>query len=93
LNYRAKNNPNTLFTDISYNALIKDSLSAIEQIYTDRGKIISPKLKAIFQKSNNENPKGKYGIHQYNLSDFGVDKAYIHKFTKEYEQFQQKLDI
>jgi len=93
LEYRSKNNPNILFTDISYKALVKDSLAAITQIYADRGETISPELKAVFEKSNNENPKGKYGTHQYNLADFGVDEAYIHQFTKQYEQFQQNLTL
>jgi hypothetical protein len=93
LNYRAKNSAKTLFTDISYKALINDSISAIEQIYADRGESISPQLKAVFQKSNKENPKGKYGVHQYKLADFGIDEAYIQQFTKEYEQFQQNLDL
>jgi hypothetical protein len=93
LEFREKNSDNTLFTDISYKVLVKDSLGVIEQIYADRGETISPELKAIFEKSNNENPKGKYGTHQYNLADFGVDEAYIHQFTKQYEQFQQNLDL
>ena len=90
LDFRKKNREE-LFTDISYKALVKDSISIIEQIYADRGEAISPELKAVFEKSNNENPKGKYGVHQYSLVDFGIDKAYIQQFTKEYEQFQQKL--
>jgi hypothetical protein len=91
LDFRKNNQNNTLFTDISYKALVKDSLGAIEQIYADRGETISPELKAIFEKSNNENPKGKYGTHQYNLADFGVDEEFIHQFTKQYEQFQHNL--
>jgi hypothetical protein len=91
LEYRAKNSNNTLFTDISYKALIKDSLGVIEKIYADRGEAISPELKAIFEKSNTENPKGKYGNHQYNLNDFGIGEAYIREFIKEYEQFQKTL--
>jgi hypothetical protein len=92
LKYRNENNDNLIFTDISYKALVKDSLAAIKQIYADRRETISPELKTIFEKSNSENPKGKYGIHKYNLEDFGVDEAYIRKFTTEYDLFQQTLE-
>ena len=92
LEFRTNNNANTLFTDISYKALVKDSLAAIEHIYADRGETISPELKDIFEKSNTDNPKGKYGIHKYNLDDFSVDEAYIRKFTAKYDLFQQTLE-
>jgi len=92
LEYRKSNNKEVLFTNVSYKELIKDSLGVIEQIYADRGEVISQELKAVFEKSNSDNPKGKYGVHQYNLDDFGVDEAYIRKFTKKYEQFQQTLE-
>lgn len=90
LDFRKKNQEE-LFTDISYRALVNDSVGAIEKIYADRGETISLELKAIFEKSNSENPKGKYGVHQYSLVDFDIDKSYIQQFTKGYEQFQQTL--
>ncbi|TYA53825.1 sulfotransferase family protein [Formosa maritima] len=92
LDYRTKIEADIIFTDISYNALVKDSLVAIKKIYADRDEIISPELKNILEKSNNENPKGKYGIHKYNLEDFGIDETYISEFTKEYQTFQQTLE-
>jgi len=91
LEYRKMNNKEVLFTNVSYKALIKDSLGVIEQIYANRGAIISPELRTIFEKSNTNNPKGKYGTHKYNLADFGIDEAYIHQFTKAYEEFQKTL--
>lgn len=92
LEYRKSMDKEVLFTNVSYKELIKDSLGVIEQIYSDRGEAISPELKTIFEKSNSENPKGKYGIHTYDLKDFGVDKGYVRNFTKGYEAFQQTLE-
>lgn len=92
LEYRKSMDKEVLFTNVSYKELIKNSLDVIEQIYSDRGEAISPELKTIFEKSNSENPKGKYGIHTYDLKDFGVDKAYVRNFTKGYEAFQQTLE-
>jgi hypothetical protein len=92
LDFRKNNEATNLFTDISYKTLVNDSLGVIEKIYADRGEAISPALKVIFEKSNTENPKGKYGVHQYNLEDFGINEAYIKNFTSEYEQFQKTLN-
>ena len=92
LEYRKSNEKEELFTNVLYKELIKDSLSVIEKIYADRGEVISPELRAVFEKSNNQNPKGKYGTHKYDLKDFEVDEAYIRSFTKEYEAFQQSLE-
>jgi len=92
LEYKKSKDKDMLFTNVSYKELIKDSLGVIEQIYADRGEIISPELRAIFEKSNTKNPKGKYGIHKYDLKDFEVDEAYIRNFTKEYEAFQKTLE-
>lgn len=92
LEFRKSMGENVLFTNVSYKSLIKDSIGEIEKIYVDRGETISPQLRAVFEKSNNENPQGKYGIHKYNLEDFGIDESYIRQFTKEYEQFQQTLE-
>ena len=92
LEYKNEKGENILFTNVLYKHLISDTLSVIEQIYKDREEEISPDLKAIFEKSNTENPQGKYGVHRYNLKDFGINEQDIHEFTTEYERFQKTLD-
>jgi hypothetical protein len=79
------------FTDVDYYRLMEDTPGIIEKIYTDRGDRISPELQKIFLDANRKNPKGKYGNHSYSLEDFGIDKDYIDKYTKAYQEFQKNL--
>lgn len=84
-----KSNKDAIFTDVLYKDLVSDSMGVLEKIYSDRGESISPELLAIFEKSNRQNPQGKYGKHEYNLDDFGVDNAFIDQFTSAYQEFQK----
>ena len=74
LEYKNAKGNNILFNNVLYKHLISDSLSVVEQIYKDRGEEISPDLKVLFERLNNENPQGKYGVHKYNLKDFGISE-------------------
>ena len=88
-----RNEHSAHFTDISYQELVEDATGVIKNIYRERGERIPPELLAIFEASNRDNPIGKYGIHQYDLADFGVDDNYLHLHTAGYEQFQKSLGI
>ena len=92
LDFHKNNRGDCLFTNISYQQLVGDSLSVIKKIYADRKEIISSELKAIFEDSNRKNPKGKYGIHKYKLSDFGVDESFIQQYTAAYQDYQKSID-
>lgn len=88
LAFHESNNHISLFTDVPYEHLVKDSLAVIKRIYADRKEPISPALMKLFSESNRKNPQGKYGVHKYELSDFGIDESYIDQFTSAYQQFQ-----
>jgi hypothetical protein len=93
LEYRNGQGHEAHFTDISYQELVEDAVGVIKKIYQERGEKISPELMAIFEASNRANPKGKYGVHQYHLADFGIDDHYLHRHTEKYERFQKSLGI
>lgn len=79
--------------DVSYLDLVNDSQLIMEQIYSSRGIEIKKELKQIFQNTERSNPKGKYGTHKYELSDFGIDTNFIDKYTMEYQLFLKDLMI
>jgi len=85
------NKDKSLFTNVSYQQLVTDSIHILKRIYTDRNESVSPELEKIFRTSNQNNPKGKYGKHQYSLDDFGIDKAFIDQYTTDYQKFQQEV--
>lgn len=91
LEYRKNDKGDVVFTDVLYEDLIKDTIDAVKRIYRDRGEPVSAELLASFEAGNSRNPKEKYGIHQYELSDFGIDESYIRDYMASYEHFQTSL--
>ena len=91
LEYRKNEKGEVIFTDVLYEDLIKDPIDVVKRIYRDRGAPVSSELLATFEAANSRNPKEKYGIHQYELSDFGIDESYIRDHTALYDHFQTSL--
>ena len=91
LEYRSNKEDNSSFTDVSYKELVDGTMKVLKRIYKDCGAEVSDELLRIFEASNRLNPKGKYGKHQYNLEEFGIDEAYLRQFTSSYEEFQNSL--
>jgi len=89
LEYRSANRPKHQFRDIIYEELKNDSLKVLSGLYSENGGI-TPELMSKFKKTEQENPMRKYGIHDYNLEDFGVEKQAILEATKEYREFFDK---
>ena len=89
LTYREGNDHQNKFVDIMYQDLLKDSLAVMKTIYSARNLNISIELHNHFKDSERINPKGKYGIHAYNLDDFGIDKKFIDGYIKHYMEFQK----
>lgn len=88
MEFHNENNHIVRFTDVPYRELLKDPMGIIKKIYTSSGETISPELLQLFENANTQNPQGKYGVHEYNHADFGIDETYIRQFTSEYQQFQ-----
>jgi hypothetical protein len=86
LDYRLKNQGKHQFTDIFYHDLKDSAADVLSKVYRLDGGI-TPELSAGFEKAEKENPMGKYGIHEYNLEDFGAIKDDILKETVEYRKF------
>jgi hypothetical protein len=89
LNYRNANLHKNQFTDIIYNDLRDTSVDVLGKIYQLDGGV-TPELLSGFEKAERENPMRKYGIHDYDLNDFGVSKDDILKETVEYRNFISK---
>jgi hypothetical protein len=62
-----------MILDITYNALIADPLKCVETIYS-RAKIpLSEEQRTNLKVYSQSNAKGKHGVHDYNLSSFGLN--------------------
>lgn len=85
VDYRLRNQDKDQFTDIFYPRLRDDSLVVLERVYQQNGGM-TPELMRRFKLAEDENPMGKYGIHEYLLADFGVVKEDIIKETGPYRE-------
>jgi hypothetical protein len=92
LEYRMKHQEKNQFTDIFYYNLKDHSSVVLEDIYRQHGGVTQEMLSR-FKKTEQDNPLGKYGIHDYNLEDFGVTKEDILERTKMYRDFVEKLKV
>ena len=93
MKYRSQSGHESKFLDISYRELVENNMNVLEKIYHSRDRTISPDLKNIFEITEQSNPKGKYGTHEYKLDDFSIDKDFISEYTSEYQNYQDKLEI
>jgi len=92
IDFRTKNK-DAQFIDVSYFDLVKNSLPVMKRIYKTRGLEINTDLENTFRNAEQTNPKGKYGVHKYELSDFGIDEGFIDKYTKDYKAFTETIKI
>lgn len=91
MDFRNEDDHNKMFVDIHFHELVSDSASVLSKIYSHRNQSISPLLEKYFIENEQKNPKGKYGSHKYQVSDFGITNDSILKETSAYQQFLHRL--
>ena len=89
--YRLEESHENCFTDIIYEELVTDPLVQLEKIYR-RYNGITGSLRASFKKADLENPQGKYGIHEYSLSDFGLNEKELVQRNATYYELYRRLE-
>lgn len=87
LDYRLHEKNESRFMDINYSDLVKDSLSTVKNIYNNFDIPFNSDLHKTFVQAEQANPQGKYGVHQYSLADFGIDRSFIDEATSSYQKF------
>jgi hypothetical protein len=90
LEYRKTGSNEGKFIDIFYKDFLANTMENLERIYNISG-AITPELKKLLEKANIDNPKGKYGIHEYSLRDFGLENNYIDSQTRDYQDSLTKF--
>ncbi len=79
--------PANRFLDIEFNALMRDSLAAIERVYQHAGLQFSAQARARIEASIASNPQHKFGRHEYSLQRFGLTDADIGRQFAGYIRF------
>lgn len=90
LDYRDRVNDRGRFTDIMYTDLVTNSMGQLEKVYERYGGI-AESLKRRIKIAETNNPQGKYGIHEYDLSDFGLDAHDLAQKNNAYFALYNKL--
>jgi hypothetical protein len=90
LEYRNQENNQAKFTDILYEHLVADSMGELEKVYRNNGGM-SEELSEKFRKAEIENPKGKYGVHEYGIDEFGVTREELVRFNDTYFKLYSQI--
>ncbi len=90
IEYRNAGNNEAQFTDIMYPRLVQYPMSQLEKIYERYGGI-KDDLRQEFKITESDNPKGKYGIHEYSYRDFGLTKQELVSKNRTYCELYRTL--
>ena len=90
LNYRQNKAHQANFTDLMYDDLVADAMGQLSKIY-ERHDDIPESLINRFELAEKSNPKGKYGIHNYRLDDFGLSREDLREKNESYYKLYHSL--
>jgi hypothetical protein len=62
-------------TDVLYYDLVKEPMRAVEQIYGDARFLLGDGARQSMKEQKKRSRQHKYGVHHYQLEDFGVDRS------------------
>jgi hypothetical protein len=76
------------FLDINYEAIERDPVQTVEQIYDFLGWPVTDEARQRMQSFLAANPKNKHGVHRYSLEQYGLDRqAQARRFAAYCERF------
>ena len=93
LKFRDEKGNEDMFTDVLYKDLVEDPFLVLKGIYNRKNEVISNELIKTFEEANLKNPKAKYGVHQYDMEDFGINASYFYDYSLNYQEFQRNLGM
>ncbi len=76
------------FLDINYEAIERDPVQTVEQIYDFLGWPLTDEARQRMQSFLTANPKNKHGVHRYSLEEYGLNReAEARRFAAYCERF------
>lgn len=76
--YKAKHGQNAIL-DVQYADIMGEPMAEIERIYAHFDEPLTGAARAAMEGYLADNPKGKHGKHEYDLAEYGLDRAGVHK--------------
>jgi hypothetical protein len=74
------------FYDLSYEDLLADPMAAVDRIYAYFGYATTPGMEEGMQRWLAAHPQHQHGVHQYSLSQFGLDRTTVARRCAAYLQ-------
>lgn len=87
--FRAKHGADAIY-DIHYTDQLKDPIGTMRKLYEHFDTPFSADVEACMQKMLSDNPKGKFGKHEYSLDEFGLTAEQI---RERYGDYCQRFNI
>lgn len=69
--------PATRVVDVSYEALVRDPLAAVRQVYARLDRVLTPIAEERMRRFLAAHPKDRFGRHHYTLAQFGLAPARV----------------
>ncbi len=74
------------FVDVQFGELMADPIGTVQRIYAAAGRHLSAPAEQAMRAFLAANPRGKHGVHNYRLEDFGLDAAERRAALRFYQQ-------
>ena len=78
------------FLDVHYHDLVRDPLTAVRRIYSHFEIPLSEAATARMRRFLADNPKDKYGPHEYSLETFGLD---VDDLSRRFKAYRERFGI
>ncbi|MBX3028323.1 sulfotransferase [bacterium] len=69
--------PAARVVDVSYDALVRDPLAAVRQVYARLDRALTPSAEERMRRFLAAHPKDRFGRHRYTLAQFGLEPARV----------------
>lgn len=76
--------------DVAYADLVRDPLATVRGIYAAAGWELTDDAEAAMRRYVEENPKGKFGRHGYDLAELGIDGAAV---AERFADYVERYDV
>lgn len=92
VDYRERNGWSSIY-DLHYADLMADPMAAISKVYQHFNEPLSAAAENAMQRYIHDNPKGKYGRHDYSLEEYGLtEKEINNRFADYCERFNVRKE-
>lgn len=93
IDFRKSLHRNDRFIDIPYERFVSRPIETIRSIYEITGIPMGKHLEDQLLVFEDNNRKGKYGSHHYDLEDFGLNERLLHSNYENYLNFLKEMKL